>query len=64
MPPDRSDDLLDVSSLEARLASADRADGVNPVEVSAHRTEGTPSDMCNGWIAMLRWYELQQPLIH
>lgn len=65
MPLDHSDDLLEVISLEAHSGSADRDDVVNPVDVSANLTDGSQSDMCNGWIAMLRWYELQQqPLIH
>lgn len=63
MTPDSSEDVFGASTFEVTSSPADCSSDSAPAEVSANATVDAQGEMCNAWVAMLRWYELAQPVV-
>jgi len=63
MTTDSSGALLDVSSCYVTPNAPDCSNDPAPADLSATAPDTAQSEQqCNAWLAMLRWFELPQPM--
>jgi hypothetical protein len=62
--PDGLDEAFGDSSFDVTSSGADCPSDSIPADASANAIADAQGERFNAWVAMLRWYELPQPLIH